>query len=89
MANLKSSKKQAVQAEKRRAVNLARKTQVKTAIKKVLAALEKPEDAATLKSLLADAEAKIARAKSKGVLHANTASRKVSRLASKVAAATR
>ncbi len=89
MANLKSSKKQAIQAEKRRAVNLARRTQVKTAIKKVLTALEKNEDAAMLKSLLVEAEAKIARAKNKGLLHANTASRKVSRLAAKVAAASK
>jgi len=85
MANLKSSKKQAKQAEKRRVVNLARKTAVKTAIKKVLTAIEKKEDAATLKLLLKDAEAKIARAKNKGHLHTNTAARKVSRLAAKVA----
>ena len=89
MANLKSAKKQAKQAEKRRAVNLARKSSVKTALKKVLTALEKNEDAATLKMLLKEAESKIARAQSKGLYHKNTAARKIGRLASKVAQVTR
>ena len=89
MANLESAKKQARQNEVRRARNLARRTAIKTAVKKVLASIEKNESAETIQGLLKDAEAKLARAKGKGTMHSRTASRKVSRLASKVAAATK
>lgn len=86
MANSKSAQKQARQNIKKRKKNIARKTSVKTAIKKVLTAVEKEQDIAKIQELLRDAQAKIARAKNKGVLHANTASRKVGRLAKRVAA---
>ena len=87
MANIKSAKKQAKQAAARRQINLARKTSIKTAIKRVLTALEKTENPEQIKILLKDAEAKIARAKNKKLFHANTASRKISRLTKKVAQA--
>ncbi|HZW60975.1 MAG TPA: 30S ribosomal protein S20 [Candidatus Babeliales bacterium] len=87
MANLKHAKKAAKRAEVRRKVNLARKTSIKTAVKKILTALERAEDIKTVKLLLKEAEVKIARAKGKGLLHANTAARKISRLSKKVAAA--
>lgn len=87
MANIKSAKKRARQSEKRRVINLARKTSIKTAVKKVLDALEQKENQETVTVLLKDAEAKMRRAKNKGTLHANTASRKISRLAKKVSAA--
>jgi small subunit ribosomal protein S20 len=85
MANTKSAKKSALQSEKRRVRNLARRTAIKTAIKKVLVAAEQgaPVEQTTL--LLRDAQAKLARAKGKGLLHANTASRKMSRLSKRVA----
>ena len=85
MANIKSSKKRARQMPGRRQKNLARKTAIKTAVKKVLDAV-KAEDLQASATLLKDAEAKMARAKGKRVIHAKTASRKVSRLAKKVAA---
>ncbi len=85
MANTKSSKKRARQSIHRAQINLARKTSIKTAIKKVLAAIENKEESAA--QLLKDAESKIARAKGKGTLHARTASRKIGRLAKKVAQA--
>lgn len=83
MANLKSAQKQARKAKKRYQVNLTRKTAIKTATKKVLAAIEQgqPEKA---QELLREVEAKLARAKSKHTLHAKTASRKVSRLAKRI-----
>lgn len=87
MANLESSKKQARQNEVRRARNLARRTAVKSAVKKVLVSLEKNQSAETIQNLLKDAESKLARAKGKNVLHRKTAQRKISRLAKKVAAA--
>lgn len=86
MANIKSAKKRAQQADVKRKRNLARKTAVKTAIKKVLVAIERTEDKAKVAELLREAEAKIARARGKGLLHKSTASRKISRLAKKVAA---
>jgi len=86
MANIKSAKKRAKQNIEHRNRNAARKTSIKTAIKKVLTALESGDIAAS-KELFKDAEAKLARAKSKDVIHANTAARKTSRLAKKIAAA--
>lgn len=86
MPNIASAKKRVVQAEKRRKINVTRKTALKTAIKKTLAALE-GNDLQKARELLRDAQAKLARAKGKRVIHRNTASRKISRLAKKVAAA--
>ena len=68
MANIKSAKKSAKQSEVKRQRNLARKTAMKTALKKVLVALEKNEDVAKVKVLLQEAEAKISRARGKGIL---------------------
>lgn len=83
MPNIKSAKKRVVQTEKRSERNVARRSAIKTAIKKVLIALdEKRIDQA--KDLLRDVEAKLARAASKGVMHKNAASRKMSRLAQRV-----
>lgn len=87
MANTTSAKKQARQNLVRRQKNLARKTSIKTAIKKVYAAIESSEDAEKMKFLLKDVEAKLARAKGKHTMHPKTASRKISRLAKKVNAA--
>ena len=84
MANTKSAKKQARKNITRRQKNLIRKTSLKTAVKKVLVALESKEDSTTLQSLLRDAESKLARAKGKNTLHPKSASRKVSRLAKKI-----
>jgi small subunit ribosomal protein S20 len=87
MANLHSSKKRAKQMLVRQARNTARKSSVKTAIKKVLASLEAGDAIEATQALLKDAESKIARARGKGIFHANTAARKVSGLAKRVAAA--
>lgn len=78
MANTKSAKKQAKQNEKRRAINLARKSAIKTIVKKAISAMTAGQENA--QELLKEASAQLARAKNKGVLHANTASRKISRL---------
>ena len=87
MPNTSSAKKAARQNIKRRSANLARRTAVKTAVKKVLTALETNKDIEAAKTLLKNAEAELARAKSKGLVHANTAARKVSRLAKRINAA--
>ena len=84
MANIKSAQKQAIQAKKRHSINVARKSCVKTALKKVVEALTAGKSAADVQVLFNDAQAQFARAKGKNVLHPKTASRKVSRLALKI-----
>lgn len=86
MPNIKSAKKRAKQSEVHRARNVARTSALKTAVKKVLNALETNNDVTVAQDLLRDAQAKFSRAKSKGVVHRNTAARKIGRLAKKVAA---
>jgi small subunit ribosomal protein S20 len=88
MPNIKSAKKRVGQNEKRRVNNLARRTAIKTATKKVLLALENNQ-IAQAKELLKEVNAKLARAKGKHLMHANAAARKMSRLAQKVAHAER
>lgn len=88
MANLKASKKDAKSSILRRARNNARRSEVKTMTKKVIEALDQKNIEAA-QELFKAAESKIARAHGKGILARNTASRKVSKLAKKIAAATR
>lgn len=82
MANNKSAKKRVLQNEKRRQNNCSRRSAIKTAVKKVLTAIE--STSANVELLFNDAQAKIARAKGKNLLHRNTAARKISRLAKRV-----
>jgi small subunit ribosomal protein S20 len=88
MPNMLSAKKRVRQTVKRNAQNSSRTTALKTAIKKVMLALEE-RNVETAKLLLRDAESKIMSAKTKHVLHRNTAVRTVSRLARRVAQAAR
>jgi small subunit ribosomal protein S20 len=89
MANIKSAKKRAKQTIKKHSKNLARRSALKTSVKKVLAAVAVGEDIEKTKALLKEAESKLARAKGKKVLHKKTAQRKISRLAKRVASAER
>ncbi len=84
MPNIKSAKKRATQSVTRRKRNIVRKSAIKTSIKKMLEAVDS-KNVDLAKELLKEVEGKLARAKSKRVFHANTVSRKVSRLAKKVA----
>jgi len=86
MANIKSAKKRAKQSEKRRIVNSSRRSAIKSSTKGLLDAIAQGKDVETLKVLLKDVEAKVARAKNKHVMHKNAAARKVSRLAKRVQA---
>ena len=79
LANIKSAKKRILVAETRTARNKAIKSKVKTAIKKVHAAIAANDKEAANAALL-HAISKIDKATSKGVYHKNTASRKISRL---------
>lgn len=86
MANIKSAKKRAKQSEKRRVVNASRRSAIKSSTKGLLDAIAQGKDVATLKELLKNVEAQVARAKNKHVVHKNAAARKVSRLAKRVQA---
>jgi small subunit ribosomal protein S20 len=84
LANTPSAIKRNRQAQKRRARNTQVRTSVKNAVKKVREAIAKG-DAAAAKAALPAAEKALSGATSKGVLHRNTASRRISRLAKAVA----
>ena len=79
MANIKSAKKRILVNETKAARNKAIKSGVKTAMKKVEAAVAANDKALATENLKA-AIATISKAASKGVYHKNTAARKVSRL---------
>jgi small subunit ribosomal protein S20 len=83
LANHKSAIKRARQSEERRVRNRSRKTRMKTAIKKLEEALSQrsPELA---QAKLKEAISVIDKTASKGVIHRNTASRKISRLSKRV-----
>jgi small subunit ribosomal protein S20 len=84
MANIKSAKKQAIQARKRHTVNTARKSAVKTALKKVVDGLTAKMSQDQIQVLFNDAQSQCARAKGKNVYHPKTTARKISRLAIKI-----
>jgi small subunit ribosomal protein S20 len=83
MANSEQSKKRARQSETRYAVNKARRSRVRTYLRKVEEALASG-DAAAAEAALKNAQPELMRGVSKGIMHKNTASRKVSRLTSRV-----
>lgn len=85
MANSPQSKKRARQIERRTAVNKNRRTRIRTFIRKVEEAIA-GGDQATASAALKEAQPEIMRGVSKGILHKNTASRKVSRLTARVKA---
>lgn len=85
MANTPQSKKRARQNERRNDINKARRSRIRTYIRKVEEAIASGNaDAAKL--ALAAAEPEMARGVTKGVLHKNTVARKVSRLSARVKA---
>ncbi len=79
MANIKSAKKRVLIAQRNTERNVAFKTSIKTAIKKVLACAAS-EDRAQLNALLSNVYQLCDKAAGKGILHKNTAARKKSRL---------
>ena len=80
LANIKSAKKRILVTEIRAARNKSIRSEVKTAIKKVEAAVA-ANDKEAAKTALTSAISTIESASSKGVYHKNNAGRKVSRLA--------
>ena len=85
MANIKSAKKRILVIQTKTERNKAIRSKVKTYVKKVNAAIE-GGDRAAAETALREATSEISKAETKGVYHANTASRKVARLSKAVAA---
>lgn len=83
MANTKSAKKMVRKIARRTEVNKSRRSRVRTFVRKVEEAVAAGDKKAATTALKA-AEPEIMRGVTKGVLHKNTASRKVSRLAARV-----
>ena len=85
MANTPQSKKRARQAERRYAVNKARRSRIRTYLRKVEEAIAAGDHAVAQEALKA-CQPELMRGVTKGVLHKNTAARKMSRLSSRVKA---
>ncbi len=79
MANIKSAKKRILVTETRTARNKAIKSEVKTMVKKVYAAIDSKDQEAA-KAALKAAISTLDKATTKGVYHKNTTSRKISRM---------
>ena len=85
MANSPQSKKRARQNERRLAVNKARRSRIRTHLRKVEEAIASGDKDAAQTALRA-AQPELMRGVTKGVFHKNTAARKMSRLSSRVKA---
>jgi small subunit ribosomal protein S20 len=83
MANTVSAKKMTRKIAKRTAINRSRRSRMRTFLRKVEEAIASGDRNAATAALRA-AEPEIMRAAQKGIVHKNTASRKVSRLAHRV-----
>ncbi|MCB2115610.1 MAG: 30S ribosomal protein S20 [Rhodobacteraceae bacterium] len=85
MANTPQSKKRARQSERRQDINKARRSRIRTYLRKVEEAIASGNQDAAAAALKA-AQPEMARGITKGVLHKNTVARKMSRLSSRVKA---
>ncbi|WP_172329969.1 30S ribosomal protein S20 [Mangrovicoccus sp. HB161399] len=85
MANTPQSKKRARQNERRAAVNKNRKSRIRTFLRKVEEAIATGDKSAAA-TALQSAQPELMRGVTKGILHKNTAARKMSRLSARVKA---
>ena len=85
MANIKSAKKRARRNARRTVINGARRSRVRTYVKKVEAALAGNEKPAAEEALRA-AQPELMRGVTKGLLHRNTAARTIARLNARIKA---
>ncbi len=83
MANTPQSKKRARQNASRYTVNKARRSRIRTYLRKVEEAIASGDKDAA-QTALRNAQPELMRGVTKGILHKNTASRKMSRLAARV-----
>lgn len=85
MANTPQAEKRIRRNERRAAVNKARLSRIRTQVKKVESAIAAGDKTAAQAALLA-AQPELDRGVARGVLHRNTASRKLSRLTKRISA---
>ena len=85
MANTPSAKKRIRNTIRKTDINKSRRSRIKTFVRKVEDALESKDAKAAMESLKA-AQPEIMRGVTKGIFHKNTASRKISRLSSRIKA---
>jgi small subunit ribosomal protein S20 len=85
MANTKSAKKAARQAERRTEVNKNRRSRMRTFMRKVEEAIASGDKEAA-NVALREAQPEIQRSAAKGIIHKNTASRKISRMSARIKA---
>tara|TARA_B100001248_G_scaffold237483_1_gene201473 strand:+ start:332 stop:598 length:267 start_codon:yes stop_codon:yes gene_type:complete len=85
MANHKSAKKRIRRNANRSEINKSRVSRIRTFLKRVETAIASGDQGAA-QTALKEAQPELMRGVSKGVLHKNTASRKMSRLSAKVKA---
>lgn len=85
MANTPQSKKRARQIERRTDVNKARRSRIRTFLRNVEEAIASGS-ADDAKTALRAAQPELMRGVTKGVMHKNTAARKMSRLSARVKA---
>lgn len=83
MANTSSAKKMVRKIARRTAINKTRRSRMRTFVKKVELAIAAGNQAEARDALRA-AESEVMSAVSKGVIHKNTGSRKVSRLSARI-----
>lgn len=84
MANTKSAKKAARKIARRTIVNKSRRSRVRNYVRRVEEAIAAGDRNRAL-AVMKEAEPQIMRAAQKGILHKNSASRKVSRLVARIA----
>jgi small subunit ribosomal protein S20 len=85
MANTASARKRIRQTEKRTERNRARRSRVRTFLRKVEQAIASG-DKTQAQAAFQEAQPELQRAAGKGVFHANTVSRKISRLSARIKA---
>lgn len=85
MANTKSAKKAARQTLRRTEINKSRRTRMRTAVRKAEEAITGADAKLAIAALVA-AQSELMKAAQKGIVHKNTASRKVSRLSKRIKA---
>ena len=85
MANIKSAKKRAKQTIVRNARNVAQRSMLRTAVKKVVKALD-ANDASGAETALASAQPLLDRMAARGLIHKNKAARHKSRLTARIKA---
>jgi small subunit ribosomal protein S20 len=83
MANHKSAEKRNRRAKRRTVINGARVSRIRTAVKKVESAIATGDKGAAA-AAFKDAQPELQRGVTKGVVHKNTASRKLSRLSQRI-----